>query len=244
MNARTLRGCIDFLSLNGRNLVDIFGLNEYALFFGDQHIHRRNPDYHYTQKYAMPVKDKGRIVVEGILVNNRGRQGGLRFRNIYQETKDGLKILVERMYTRRVRVFDDSVCFICLPGWYTDFRIFTPSDIYYSGYHFPYWDDSKIMHMTGPLEVRFNRVEPLSKQNLYSEAVVGCYAEIFNDRYGLRFKPKAFSAGEHPIQRVVQPRARSYVEYEFQFDVLGWREPGTRQMLDLLIKPWAGSSEA
>jgi len=234
-------GLIDYLTINnGPNLAMKFGLNEYTIYTNTKES--GNSYLHFIQKKANIVieKEKNRVVVTGVVRNSVNKIGALRFKNTYEyeQIDNELKVTIEREYTDEVTVFDDSVCFICNPGWYIIFRLYSPNNTYYDGYFVPrHTPDGRTSYSEEPRALFFNPMKPLKEQNLFAKAEVGGWGEIIGPKCGLRFTILDFIAGESPVHRIVQPRSRSYVEFEFQFDVLGIRYKGQKQKVTILITP-------
>jgi len=223
------------------NLAWQFGMNEYAVYTVEQGVHKRSPALHYTQKDA-DVKEglnfeyARMVTATGVVRDPQLRVGVQRFWNTYeQKSENELLVTIEREYTDKVTVFDDSVCFLCTPGWYNLFKLYSPEGEYYNGYYVPRNNPVRVLHSEEAQQIIFDTKKTLEEQNLFSKAIVEGWGEIWGNNYGLRFDILEFSKGEFPIQRIVQPKNRSYVEYEFQFDLLGERQAGDIQRLKLLI---------
>jgi len=239
------QGYINRLSLSHGSLTVEFGMNEYAIYTEEQGVYKRNSDLHFTQRGARIQNIEGGIVATGIVTSRKRRLGLMHFKNTYELFGNALKVTVERMYVGEVTVFDDSVCFICTQKWYRHYRLYSPSNCYHDGYFVPLFNpDVKTTMSHEPLERQVDTSKPLREQNLFAEVQVGAWAEILGETFGLKFTVLDFTAGERPIHRLVQPKDRSYLEYEFQFDLVGPRHKGDRQKLVLLITPIGAGSSA
>ena len=233
------RGEISGLKLDsGQNLAVEFGMNEYAVYTEEQGVYKRDSDMHFTQRSARIENIENGFVASGIVTSRKRICGVMRFKNMYEVFNNGLKVTVERMYTDEITVFDDSVCFICTQQWFKYLRLYSPSNRYHDGYFVPRFNPNvKTVISTAPLERQVDTSKPLKDQNLFADVQVGAWAEILGETFGLKFTVLDFTAGERPIHRLVQPQDRSYLEYEFQFDIVGTRHKGDEQKLVLLITP-------